>query len=206
MAQAIRDHSPTAVYVISDGYDNTPAGRFGETVQALRKIGVEIPIYHLNPVPAAETASVRQLAPGLVPTMPVQNPNAFGAALLREALEQDPLAGVRALLKQGRQAMLDAVTGRKALAAAKADKRKSNGKAVSKEAKQAAKSLSSPMASALRAIYTASPDSNGRVRITGLARQDTAMALSRRKLIKDVSAGFVRHTPMGRQVVRALAE
>jgi hypothetical protein len=172
----------------------------------MRKIGVEIPIYHLNPVPAAETGSVRQLAPNLVPTMPVQNPNAFGAALLREALEQDPLAGVRALLKEGRQAMLDAVSGRKALAAAKAAKSKGNGKSVSKEAKEAAKKLTSPMASALRAIYTASPDSSGRVRISGLARQDTAMALSRRKLVKYVSTGFVQHTSMGRQVANFLAK
>ncbi len=206
LAQAVRDHSPTAVYVISDGYDNTPAGRFEETVKAMRKIGVEIPIYHLNPVPAAETASVRQLAPNLVPTMPVQNPNAFGAMLLREALEQDPLAGVRALLKQGRTAMMDAVSGRKSLPEARKPKRaKGNGKPMSKEVKAAVKALTSPMASAMRALYTATPDGRGLIGFRGLVRSDTVGALSRRGLVKAVSADHVKQTPLGRQAVSLLS-
>jgi len=206
LAETIRDDSPTSVYVISDGYDNTPAGRFEETVRAIRKIGINTPIYHLNPVAAAETASVRQLAPNVIPTMPVQNPNAFGAALLKEALEQDPLAGVRALLNEGRTAMLAAISGRKALPEAKPLRRTGKTAATaSKEAIIAVKDLSSPMASAVRAIYTATPNERGLVNYRGLIRESTVSALSRRGLVKVAGSDFVKHTDIGRQAASILS-
>jgi len=204
-AKAIRDHNPTAVYVISDGYENTPAGRFAETVRAVRKIGITIPIYHLNPVAAAETASVRQLAPGIVPTMPVQNPSAFGASLLREAMEQDPLAGVRALLKQARALMLDALTGKKALQEATTPRKLSTGGKPSKAAAEAAKVLSPPMATAMIELYRATPDKRGLVKFRGIINESTVSALGRRGLVKVAGADFVKHTDIGRQTATILS-
>ncbi len=89
---------PDAVYVISDGYENTPAGRFAEVVGEMKKIGMNVPIFHFNPVVAAESKGVRELAPGLVPTMPVQKPDGLGVSLLRGLIEQDAVRGINALL------------------------------------------------------------------------------------------------------------
>jgi hypothetical protein len=90
---------PDAIFVISDGYENRPAGRFAEVVSALRAIGVATPIYHLNPVFAAESVGVRELAPGLVPTLPASRPEALGISMLRGLLTADPERGLAALVR-----------------------------------------------------------------------------------------------------------
>ena len=90
---------PDAVFVISDGYENRPAGRFAEVVSALRAMGNVTPIYHLNPVFAAESSGVRELAPGLVPTLPAARPEALGISMLRALLEADPARGIATLVR-----------------------------------------------------------------------------------------------------------
>ncbi|KKK55076.1 hypothetical protein LCGC14_3078230, partial [marine sediment metagenome] len=90
---------PDVVYVISDGYENAPAGRFAEVMAHLKRIGIKTPVYHLNPVMAAESAGVRELAPGLAPTMPVHDPSGLGISFLRGVLEAEPLRGINTLLK-----------------------------------------------------------------------------------------------------------
>jgi hypothetical protein len=89
---------PEAIFVISDGYENRPAGRFAEVVSALRGIGDTTPIYHLNPVFAAEAQGVRALASGLCPTLPASRPEALGLAMLRSVVEADPARGIPALI------------------------------------------------------------------------------------------------------------
>jgi hypothetical protein len=91
--------APEAIFVISDGYENRPAGRFAEAVSELRKMGVETPIVHLNPVFAAESSGVRQLARGQVPTFAATRPESLGLAFLRSMLEADPIRGIRALVR-----------------------------------------------------------------------------------------------------------
>jgi hypothetical protein len=98
---------PDAVFVISDGYENRPAGRFAEVVSALRAMGNTTPIFHLNPVFAAESVGVRELCPGLVPTLPATRPEALGISMLRGLLEADPARGIAALVRLA----LPAVTG-----------------------------------------------------------------------------------------------
>ena len=93
------ESAPDAVFVISDGYENRPAGRFGEVVSALRAMGNTTPIYHLNPVFAAESGGVRELAPGLVPTLPASRPEALGLSMIRGLLEADPARGIAALVR-----------------------------------------------------------------------------------------------------------
>lgn len=92
------EDAPEAVFVLSDGYENRPAGRFAEVVTELRGLGIETPIYHLNPVFAAESGGVRELAPGLVPTLPAQRPESLGLSFLRGMLEADPIRGINALI------------------------------------------------------------------------------------------------------------
>lgn len=89
---------PDAIFVISDGYENTPAGRFSDVCAHLKRIGIKVPIFHLNPVVAAEASGVREIAPGLVPTMPMQRPDALGLSFLRGVLDTDPVRAINALL------------------------------------------------------------------------------------------------------------
>jgi hypothetical protein len=89
---------PEAIYVISDGYENAPAGRFSEVLLALRGMGIEIPIYHLCPVFAAEARGIRSLGEGLV-AMPVARPEALGVSFLRSLVAAEPLRGINCLLR-----------------------------------------------------------------------------------------------------------
>ncbi|WP_428261701.1 VWA domain-containing protein [Haliangium sp.] len=89
---------PDVVYVLSDGYENAPAGRFAEVVAALDECGVRVPIHHLNPVMAAEAGGVRALAPGRVPSIPVRGPDGLGLSVLRHLITIDPVRAINALL------------------------------------------------------------------------------------------------------------
>jgi hypothetical protein len=100
------DPVPDAVFVLSDGYENTPAGRFAEVVVALRDAHIDIPIYHFNPVFAAESVGVRELAKDVVPTVPVQNPAALGTTFLRGLIDTDPIRGINALIQAARIPLL----------------------------------------------------------------------------------------------------
>ena len=91
--------NPDVVFVLSDGYENAPAGRFAEVVDQVRELGVKTPIYHLNPVMAAEAQGVRQLAEGKVPTLPARDASTLGPGMLRGLIEADPVKGVNALIR-----------------------------------------------------------------------------------------------------------
>lgn len=114
MKVLMADPAPEAVFVLSDGYENAPSGRFAEVMEQVREIGVNTPVYHLNPVFAAESGKVRELAPKTVPTMPVRSPEALGSAILRGLIENEPLKGINALigsaLKSGPVGSLPAVS------------------------------------------------------------------------------------------------
>lgn len=87
---------PEAIFIISDGYENAPAGRVNEVIGQLRKIGINTPIFQLTPVMAAESAGIRSLSDGLTP-MPVARPDSMGITLVRGLLEQDIEKGLNAL-------------------------------------------------------------------------------------------------------------
>ena len=95
----VLEGSPDVVFVLSDGYENTPAGRFAEVMEQVREIGVQTPVYHLNPVFAAESTGVRELASGLVPTMPVKSPTGLGTTMLRGLIEAEPVRGINSLVR-----------------------------------------------------------------------------------------------------------
>jgi hypothetical protein len=99
------DKAPDAIFVLSDGYENRAAGRFAEVVTAVRALGITTPIYHLNPVFAAESRGVRALCPGLVPTLPVNRPEALGLSFLRAVLAAEPMRGIHALVEAARPAL-----------------------------------------------------------------------------------------------------
>ncbi|KAA5538021.1 VWA domain-containing protein [Roseiconus nitratireducens] len=87
---------PDVVFVLSDGYENAPSGRFGETVAAVRRIGIQTPIHQFTPVFAAESQGVRTLSDSVI-AMPVSKPEAIGFGLLKALIESDVDRGVAAL-------------------------------------------------------------------------------------------------------------
>ena len=95
---------PDVVFVLTDGYENAPAGRFAEVIRAVRRIGVETPIHQFSPVFAAETRGVRSLSDA-VPGLPVSKPEAIGLGLLKALFEADIDRGVAALLGMVRPAI-----------------------------------------------------------------------------------------------------
>ncbi|WNJ17321.1 hypothetical protein [Pontibacter sp. G13] len=53
---------PDQVYMLTDGYENTPAGRVDEVMEQVREMGIETPVMQVNPVSAKESGSVRKLS------------------------------------------------------------------------------------------------------------------------------------------------
>lgn len=93
------EESPEVIFVLSDGYENRPQGRFAEVVAALRSLGVGTPILQLDPVFAAESGGARELAAGLVPALPVEQPKGLGLSFLRGLIQVDPVRGIDAVLR-----------------------------------------------------------------------------------------------------------
>ena len=90
----VMKQEPDTVFVLSDGYENEAAGRFADVVDQLRGMGIDTPIYHINPVMAAENKNVRKLAADRIPTLAVSDPKALETGLLIPMLEQDPKRGL----------------------------------------------------------------------------------------------------------------
>jgi hypothetical protein len=180
---------PSAVYVISDGYENAPAGRFREVVQAVRKIGVTTPIYHINPVAAAEVGAVRELAPGLATTLPVTNPKAFATGLLREVIEADPIAGLKALFDMAHKS-LEAQREKKSLPRKREDQKEEKIKV----------DLSPTMTEALNRIYSDLGKNNAvSFKAARGLRAPTLQALERRGLLLCSDDGMVKPTRLGKK-------
>ena len=62
--KALKD-SPTHLVIVSDGYENRPAGLTWQILEAYRKLNGNLRVYHFNPVFAAESEAVRSLGQGI---------------------------------------------------------------------------------------------------------------------------------------------
>jgi len=96
--------NPDAVYMISDGYENAPAGRVNEVINALRDMDIDTPIFQISPVMSAETAGLRSLSDSIEP-LPVSKPEGIGLSMIRAAISQGEL-------EQGIAGLLDIITNR----------------------------------------------------------------------------------------------
>lgn len=86
---------PDAIFVISDGYENAPEGRFEELLKIAReKLGINVPVYHFNPVSAAESKVALKRLSNDIPLTPVNNPEKMGLSLFKAMLEVDPRGGI----------------------------------------------------------------------------------------------------------------
>ena len=91
------------VYILSDGYENAPAGRTHEVVASLRNMGIETPIIHVVPgVVASEAGGVRRLSPAIEP-LPVYNPAAIGLGVIRTAISVGLENGIKTLVNMAQQ-------------------------------------------------------------------------------------------------------
>jgi hypothetical protein len=87
---------PDAIFILSDGYENAPAGRTNEVINAIREMGIETPVYHINPVAALETASVRKLSDQIA-VIPANKPSALGLGMVKAMLETNLKDGILGL-------------------------------------------------------------------------------------------------------------
>lgn len=86
------------VFILSDGYENAPAGRLAEVLGLVRRIGNHTPVYHINPVVAAESKkAVKQLADD-IPVLTVSQPEQLGVIMMRSMLASDPKRGILSLI------------------------------------------------------------------------------------------------------------
>jgi len=89
---------PEIVYVLSDGYENAPAGRFAEVINALRKMGNETPIVQIVPVLAAESKGVRHLSDKIL-ALPLNKPEALATSMLKNVLMTDLRTGLLGIVE-----------------------------------------------------------------------------------------------------------
>jgi len=97
---SLLESEPDAVFIISDGYENTPAGRLSETLTLVRQIGCNTPIYHINPVAAAESGQGVRVLDNRIPVMPINKPEQLSLAMFKAALTSDPSKGLLALMNR----------------------------------------------------------------------------------------------------------
>ncbi len=85
---------PEAAFILSDGYENAPAGRVAEVIAQVRRLGIQTPIYHINPVSSKEGGRTFDGAVNLA----VSVPEALPAALTEGLLQTDVIAGLERML------------------------------------------------------------------------------------------------------------
>ena len=100
LIKALKEDNVDAIFVVSDGYENAPEGRFGEVLKIARsRCNIYTPVYHFNPVASAESKiALKRLADDVAPT-PVTNPEKMGLSLFKTMITSDPKTGIVELLK-----------------------------------------------------------------------------------------------------------
>lgn len=94
---------PEVVFVITDGYENAPAGRTAEVVNIASRFS-RIPIIQLSPVMASEAGGLRALSPE-ISTMPVADPRAIPLAMLKAAFAIDCERALKTMVGLGRKVL-----------------------------------------------------------------------------------------------------
>jgi hypothetical protein len=79
---------PEAIFILTDGYENTTAGRLNETLRLVRKVGINIPVFQVSPVMASEAFGLRRLSDHAI-ILPVNDPKALPVSMIRGLFELD---------------------------------------------------------------------------------------------------------------------
>ena len=88
---------PDAIFIISDGYENAPAGRTAEIIEAVNKLGLNISIYQISPVMSAEVAGIKALS-DKISLIPAKGPESLGTGLLKSIMQQNSVDGMYAVI------------------------------------------------------------------------------------------------------------
>jgi hypothetical protein len=89
-------NSPDAIFIISDGYENAPAGRVNEVLHALKNMGITIPIFQITPVASAEASGVKKLSTE-ISVVPANKPASIGLGMVKAMLEENLKDGIMGL-------------------------------------------------------------------------------------------------------------
>lgn len=100
---------PDNIFIISDGYENAPAGRIAEIIGQVQKMGINTPIYQLSPIMDAANFQARPLSPNLA-VFPINQQLNFGAGLIKQLLRNDFERGLAALVSSTEIPLLLEVT------------------------------------------------------------------------------------------------
>lgn len=91
------DKEYEAIFVLTDGYENAPAGRFDEVMNIIRKMGCKTPVYQITSVFSAHTGGTKELSKK-VSSLPVSNPAGLGISMIKSMMVEDLERGVKGLL------------------------------------------------------------------------------------------------------------
>lgn len=97
---------PEAVFIVSDGYENAPAGRVNEVIKALKKIGNTTPIYQISPVMGAETSGLRILSEDIA-RIPLNDPKSISLGMVKVMLETNLEQGLMGLFNMTIRPLLE---------------------------------------------------------------------------------------------------
>jgi hypothetical protein len=89
---------PDVIFILSDGYENSPSGRVDEVMRNAKSFGIDIPVMHFSPVMASEAKSIRKLS-NEITSLPAGNTDSTAIGLLKGTFSNNPALGLRALLK-----------------------------------------------------------------------------------------------------------
>lgn len=90
---------PEVIFILSDGYENAPAGRVHEIVTHLERIrrnqsSTGTKIFHINPTPASEVKGVRKLSDKIT-TLSLGNAEALPEQLFKQTLDLTTKEGIQ---------------------------------------------------------------------------------------------------------------
>jgi hypothetical protein len=77
-----------SVFILTDGYENSPAGMTNKVVKSLRNMGDDTPIYQITPTMSADSQGVRKLS-DYISTMSISKPEGIALSIMKSAFEID---------------------------------------------------------------------------------------------------------------------
>jgi hypothetical protein len=98
LAELLMNEKTSAFFIISDGFENAPAGRTDELLHLKSKLGDNRPVYQVNPVASAKAIkSVRTLS-SIAPSIAAGKPEELTTTLITSMFAVDPKKAIQAVV------------------------------------------------------------------------------------------------------------
>jgi len=88
---------PDSIFILTDGYENSSAGRVNEIIEATKKIGLDIKFFQITPTTASESSGIKKLSKNII-KVSSSDPKALNTSLVLAALKENPEDGLKKLL------------------------------------------------------------------------------------------------------------